>query len=76
MTYKGPAWSYEGHPNHYIHARLMKHLYDAEALIEAIKYEPEDLGVAMRQIERIAHKFKGYARRLPFSLMKEEQANV
>jgi hypothetical protein len=73
MSYKGPAHSWEGHPNHHVHAKLMRCLYEAEQLIEVIKHDPEDLGVAMHQIERIAYKFRGYARRLPLHMQKMEQ---
>jgi hypothetical protein len=51
----------------------MRCLYEAEALIEVIKSEPEDLGVAMHQLERIAYKFRGYVRRLPLHMQKMEQ---
>lgn len=75
MTYKGPAHSWEGHPNHNVHAKLMRYLYEVEALLDIIKHEPEDLGVAMHQIEKIAYDLRGYARRLPISMWKEAQQN-
>lgn len=74
MTYKGPAHSWEGHPNHLVHAKLMKCLYEAEALFDVIKHEPEDLGIAMHQLEKIAYDLRGYARRLPIHMTKVEQS--
>lgn len=73
MNYNGPAHSYEGHPNHRLHAELMSHLYKAEGLFEQIKHSPEDLGVAFHQLERIAGKLQGYPRRLPLHMQKVEQ---
>lgn len=70
MNYKGPAHSWEGHPNHLVHAKLMKALHDARYLFEIIKHEPEDLGVAMYELEQIAFELRGYARRLPIHMVK------
>ena len=48
-------------------------LHQARGLFELIKNEPEDLGVAMHELEQIAYGLRGYARRLPFHMVKALQ---